>query len=93
MDDAVSVHQILPMSSEERFGLLGINDGIAERSVYRTLQKIGSLDGTGGAAKLSRKFYSRLVLSVVRLERDASLVILPLPEHIELHSRIIEKYI
>ncbi len=41
MDDAVSIHQILPMSSEERFGLLGINDGIAERSIYRILQKIG----------------------------------------------------
>lgn len=31
MDDAVSVHRILPMSSDERFGLLSINDGIAER--------------------------------------------------------------
>ena len=41
MDDAVSVHRILPMSSDERFGLLGINDGIAERSIYRTLQKVG----------------------------------------------------
>ena len=41
MDDAVSVHQILPMSSEERFGLLGINGGIAERSLYRALQKVG----------------------------------------------------
>ena len=41
MDDAVSVHQILPMSSEERFGLLGINGSIAGRSLYRALQKVG----------------------------------------------------
>ncbi len=41
IDDAVSVHRILPMSSDERLGLLGINDGIAERSIYRTLQKVG----------------------------------------------------
>ena len=41
MDDAVSVHQIPPMSSEERFDLLGIKEGISERSLYRALQKIG----------------------------------------------------
>ncbi len=41
MDDAVSVHQILPMSYEERFGLLDINGSIAERSLYRALQKVG----------------------------------------------------
>ncbi len=41
MNDVVSVHRILSMSSDERFGLLGINDGITERSVYRTLQKAG----------------------------------------------------
>ena len=42
MDDAVSVHRILSMSFDERFGLLGIHDSIAERSIYRTLQKVGS---------------------------------------------------
>ena len=41
MDNAVSVHQILPMSSEERFDLLGIKGGISERSLYRDLQKVG----------------------------------------------------
>ena len=41
MDDAVSIHQILPMSSEERLALLGITGGVAERSVYRVLQKVG----------------------------------------------------
>ena len=41
MDDAVSVHQILHMSSDERFGLLGIKEGISERSLYRALQKVG----------------------------------------------------
>ena len=41
MDDAVSVHQILPMSSDERFGLLGLKEGISERSLYRDLQKVG----------------------------------------------------
>ena len=41
MDDAVSVHRVLSMSSDERFGLLGIHDSIAERSVYGTLQKVG----------------------------------------------------
>ena len=41
MDNAVSIHQILPMSSEERFGLLEINENIAERSIYRALQKVG----------------------------------------------------
>ena len=41
MDDAVSMHRILPISSDERFGLLGINDGTAERSIHRTLQKVG----------------------------------------------------
>ncbi len=41
MDDAVSVHQILPMSSTERLELLGIRGGVSERSIYRVLQKIG----------------------------------------------------
>lgn len=41
MDDAVSVHRILSMSSDERFDLLGIHDSIAERSIYKTLQKVG----------------------------------------------------
>ncbi len=41
MDNAVSVHQILPMSSNERFGLLGIKEGISERPICRDLQKVG----------------------------------------------------
>ena len=41
IDNTVSVHQILPMSSTERFELLGIKGGISERSLYRVLQKIG----------------------------------------------------
>ena len=30
------------MSSEERLGLLGLKEGISERSLYRALQKVGS---------------------------------------------------
>ncbi len=41
MDNAVLVHQILPMSSDEIFELLGINGSILKRSLYRNLQKIG----------------------------------------------------
>ena len=41
IDGAVSIHQILPMSSVERFALLGIKGSISERSLYRDLQKIG----------------------------------------------------
>ena len=41
IDGAVSLHQILPMSSDERLELLGINSKISERSLYRNLQKVG----------------------------------------------------
>ncbi len=41
MDNAVSVHQMLPMPSNERFSLLGIKEGISEGSLYRDLQKVG----------------------------------------------------
>ncbi|MCL4375845.1 hypothetical protein M1394_03540 [Candidatus Marsarchaeota archaeon] len=40
-DNAVSVHQIPHMSSDERFVLLGIKEGISERPLYRALQKVG----------------------------------------------------
>jgi len=38
---AVSVHQILPTSSDELFELLGMEDSPSERSLYRTLKTIG----------------------------------------------------
>ena len=43
IDDTVSVHQLLPTSTQEKFELLGISEEPAERSLYRDIQKIGRL--------------------------------------------------
>ncbi len=40
MGNEVSVHQILFISSEVEFGLLGIKKSILERSLYRDFQKV-----------------------------------------------------
>ncbi len=41
IEDTVSVHQIMPTSPKEKFELLGIKREVSERSLYRTIQKIG----------------------------------------------------
>ncbi len=41
IEDTVSVRQIIPTSSEEKFELLGIKGGMSERSLYRTVERIG----------------------------------------------------
>ncbi len=41
IEDAVSVHQILPTSSIERFELLGMKKAPSERSIYRCIEKVG----------------------------------------------------
>ncbi len=43
IEDTVSVHQLLPTSSKEKLGLLGIGEEPSERSLYRGIQKIGRL--------------------------------------------------
>ena len=43
IEDTVSVHQLLPTSSKEKFELLGIKEDPSERSLYRGIQKIGRL--------------------------------------------------
>ena len=43
IEDTVSVHQLLPTSAPEKFGLLGIDGELGERSLYRDMQKIGRL--------------------------------------------------
>ena len=43
IEDTVSVHQLLPTSSKEKLGLLGIGEEPSERSLYRGIQRIGRL--------------------------------------------------
>ena len=43
IEDTVSVHQLLPTSTTEKFELLGIKKEPAERSLYRAIQKIGRI--------------------------------------------------
>ena len=43
IEDTVSVHQLLPTSSKEKFELLGIKEEPSERSLYRDIQNIGKL--------------------------------------------------
>ena len=43
IEDTFSVHQIMPTSSTEKFELLGIKGDVSERSLYRTIQKIGMM--------------------------------------------------
>jgi len=43
IEDTVSVHQLLPTSPKEKLELLGIKGNISERSLYRTIEKVGRL--------------------------------------------------